>query len=169
MIVFNLENIVELFEKIYFKWKVDLVTKMQEDSSKDWKEREQRFEEFRHNNDRKTSFEWRIFLYQMRILMKRRKTDEQTKIEKVWKCQWWKKTLMWSKREDWSLISCDFVRNLFKLSLWWHSFRLWWWARDWCYVLKQKSLCDLFKSRFKNYCNNHKIRFCIVDLLCNLE
>lgn len=78
MIVFNLENIAELSGKIYFKWKADLVARMQEDSSEDWKGWGQRFEEFRPNNDRQTPSEWRIVLYQMRILMKKRKADQQT-------------------------------------------------------------------------------------------
>ncbi|KAF2184726.1 hypothetical protein K469DRAFT_578976 [Zopfia rhizophila CBS 207.26] len=73
VIVFNLENIAGLSGRIYHNWRANLVKVMQEDSSQEWKTLGQRFEEFRPNNDRKRPSEWRIVLYQMRMLMRKHK------------------------------------------------------------------------------------------------
>ncbi|KAH8693491.1 hypothetical protein GQ44DRAFT_695114 [Phaeosphaeriaceae sp. PMI808] len=75
VIVFNLGNLAELSGRLYYNWKANLVKAMQEDSSEHWNELGQRFEEFRPNNDRKRPSEWRMVLYQMRMLTRKRKVD----------------------------------------------------------------------------------------------
>jgi len=78
LIVFNLENITGLFGRIYYPWRKHIVDEMQKDSLKCWTTLGEEFE-FRHNY-RTILSEWCIVWYQIRILGRKRKIDQQTEI-----------------------------------------------------------------------------------------
>ncbi|KAK3173473.1 hypothetical protein OEA41_006802 [Lepraria neglecta] len=66
--VFNLGNIAELSSRTYHNRRTKLLTAMRKDSGC-WKERGEKFGEFRPDNDRKTPSEWWIMVYQIRTLV----------------------------------------------------------------------------------------------------
>ncbi|KAM0460764.1 hypothetical protein ACHAO4_001556 [Trichoderma viride] len=71
IVVFNLENIVDIMRKSYTGYRSRLLENMSEDHDSYWQSLRERFEEFPPNNEQRKPSEWWIIRYQIQKWFRR--------------------------------------------------------------------------------------------------
>lgn len=71
IVVFNLENIVDILGKSYTGYRSRLLESMSEDHDSYWQSLRERFEEFPLNNEQRKPSEWWIIRYQVQKWFRR--------------------------------------------------------------------------------------------------